>query len=217
MVLLYLPHMNYRYLFVLFTVITGLQSCIKDYSYERGPAVNSIPTVTDTSFFVDMMLDGKREVYVSGQYNYFVFFWGGAPVLNSPQIYSSGLDGSTGAPHFRFEKGFLIYTNTDTSRTLIAQRALNFFAPADYFYSDLLREDGVRLVWIDPDGTEWKTIADTLQNADNIFTITESKTNTLGAQLNGIIINALFTCKIYNNRGQSKRITKGRFRLPIWL
>lgn len=198
-------------------VLTGLSSCIKDYSREGGPGPNPVPPITDTTFFVDMAVDGEKVAYISGQNGYSLYSAGGAAIPNIPQIYICGLGANTVASSFEFKKGFLTYTIADSTRPLIAQKAMAFFAPGSYQYKDTDYLDGVRLTWTDPQGIVWNTGLVFFSDADNNFTITKTSTVSNAGQVIGIVIEAKFTCKLYISNGQSRQVRNGSFRLGFWL
>lgn len=198
-------------------IITGLSSCIKDYSREGGPGPAPVPPIPDTTYFVDMEVDGEKVVYISGQNGYALYFASGAPVPNIPQTYACGLGSNTPASSFEFKKAFLKYSIADSTRPLIAQKALAFFAPGSYLYKDTDYLDGVRITWIDPQGIAWNTGLVFSSDADNNFTITKSSTVSNAGQVTGIVVEAKFTCKLYTSSGQSKQVRNGMFRLGFWL
>ncbi len=206
-----------RYLPLLIIILTGLSSCIKDYSNEGGPGANPLPPITDTTFFVNMEADGEKVIYISGQSGYALYFAGGAAIPNVPQIYICGLGGNSPGASFEFKKSFLKYTIADTSRLLITQKALAFFATGSYQYKDTDYLDGVRLTWIDPQGTAWNTGLVFSSDVDNNFAITKTNTVSNAGQVVGIVIEAKFTCKLYTSNGQSKQVRNGTFRLGFWL
>ncbi len=213
---LYLIGMK-RYLLLWMVLLIGLSSCIKDYSQEGGPGPDPLPPITDTTFFVNMEVDSEKVVYISGQNGYALYFASGAPVPNIPQTYACGLVGNNPASSFEFKKAFLTYSIADSTRPIITQKALAFFAPGNYLYKDTDYLEGVRLTWTDPQGTAWNTGLVFSSDADNNFTITKTSTVTNAGQVIGIVMEAKFTCKLYISNGQSKQVRNGTFRLGFWL
>lgn len=206
-----------RYLPLLMVILTGLSSCIKDYSQEAGPGPDPLPPITDTTYFVNMEVDGEKVVYISGQSGYALYFASGAAIPNIPQTYICGLGANSVASSFEFKKAFLKYTTADSTRPLVAQKAMAFFTPGSYQYKDTDYLDGVRLTWTDPQGTEWNTGLVFSSDADNNFTITKTNTVSNAVQVIGIVIEAKFTCKLYTSSGQSRQVRNGTFRLGFWL
>lgn len=109
--------------------------------------------------------------------------------------------GTTG---FEIAKGFLQNYSTVSNLTF-----KTFFAVNSYPYG-YDPANGVRIAWIDAAGNEWTTNNGTGDQTGSTFNITNVADEP--GQLDYTIrVTATFTCKLYDNAGNSKTLTAGTY------
>jgi hypothetical protein len=146
------------------------------------------------------------------------------------------------SPGFQFAKGNLGF---HTIGTLPLNFTDSFFSPGNYVYSvktvdtsynylgtptdtvtlfdriytRTLLSSGISVAWEDSLGTTWETFNGSADQSGSRFTITEVKPITNGNTTDkpiGAIISATFDCLLYDNKGNSKHLTNGSFRLEAY-
>jgi hypothetical protein len=86
-------------------------------------------------------------------------------------------------------------------------------------YTRTLLSPGICVAWEDSLGTVWETFNGSADQSGSRFTITDVNPimngNTTGKPIRAII-SAAFDCLLYDDKGNSKHLTDGRFRLEAF-
>ena len=128
--------------------------------------------------------------------------------------------GLTGGP----EPGFALNIDRGLIKgysKLSATDFKNYFSPGKYSYADLkekappitsISETGIAIRWNDENGSIWRTDYGTGDQDGSKFTITRRQdiSYTWAAGSFPLRVTAEFNCKLYDNNGRSKVITKGK-------
>ncbi len=218
----------------IFLLAASIWSCKKDNSNEQPVqqhVYNQTPedtTLTDTSFYTDITINGQRVFYISGRQGS-AMYYGGTYAENYSGITNDAnthayADSSAYINFLEFGKlEFPVHTqapfNYDPAD--FNAWALSNFATGMYDYlgagSQLTVENGIVLTWTDGSGVQWKT---NIGNQDgNYFNIVKEEAIYLspGNYISGITVTAVFNCKVYDGNSHMKQITNGRLRLAVWL
>lgn len=217
-------------IFFLLTICAWTFSCTKEeLSYEQiaHNAVMQDTTVTDTSYYTDVTIDGARTFYISGQ-NGSGMYYGGSGVRYSGitntfnTLDSEGYFYNTNYIEFdKYESPQLFGAISDYNVSTFNQWINSNYAAGEYSYFDkgasLTVKNGIILVWTDKNGVKWQTNFG--DQTGSRFTISKSEV-TQGQNsgyITGVSITAIFNCKLYDNNGNMKMLSNGRLRLVLWI
>jgi hypothetical protein len=198
-------------IFVLFACLSG---CSKNMSYEPDttsvkptpqPTITPDSTITDTTIFIDITLDGNRILRIENAADTatWVIQWG--PYATDSTIYPYDRVGSffvqntgDGSPGFEFTKGRVGFHDLGG---LPADFGDSFFAPGNYTFAvkttdtsysyygipgdtitkfdqtftKTLLSDGVSILWQDGNGTLWTTFKGAATQTSSFLTISGTK------------------------------------------
>jgi hypothetical protein len=87
------------------------------------------------------------------------------------------------------------------------------------YYTKTKLSDGVSILYYDSLGTAWESFSGSAAQAGSSFIVLSAKPinngNTTGKPI-GAIVTATFDCMLYDHNGNSKHLTKGRFRQAVY-
>jgi hypothetical protein len=87
------------------------------------------------------------------------------------------------------------------------------------YYTKTKLSDGINILYYDSLGTAWETFNGTADQTGSSFTVLSAQPinngNTTGKPI-GALVTATFDCMLYDNKGNSKHLTKGRFRQAVY-
>lgn len=201
---------------LLFVLLLGIISCRKFQTNETAPINNiaSDTTLTSTTLFFDITIDGNRDFHVTQQDGYLMGNGTQQPPV-VPGFYLFSIANNTSTSSLTVHRGLFYNLNPVDS---IYSETVRLLSPARLNYlSALTIASGVTLEWRDASGTIWNTILGGGNQDGSEFKITEMQTLQLAFGIQSLIFTATFKCKLYNGAGSSKILTNGRLRMQTWI
>jgi len=210
-------------------------SCRKD-SF-NGPGSVQIPKanqpgsdtmLNDTSFYVDVTIDGVRTFYISGR-NGCDMYYGGGGLMDFSGITSDSntypaLGSYYNTSFLEFDKfDYPAHAGPPTDYDTAGYNAwaVSNYAPGTYYFysqpAQLSLFNGITLVWTNALGVQWKTNSGDESTASFQIVKEEPLYAHPGGYVKAINVSALFSCILYEPSGTPHLLTNGKFRLGIWL
>jgi hypothetical protein len=194
-------------------------SCTKESSCADCNITTTDTTLTDSTMYTDCVIDGIRYFNISGREGCGAEYWGGGSLIT--HNYFATVSGKPVTGNATNKNSLIFYRGEqliDTTKPLKAQKA-NYFAPGSYAFKTVYGVgNGVALTWTDANGRVWQTDFGNGDQTGSSFTITFTSLTVLpNGVVSGVNVSAIFSCNLYDGIGNVKKITNGRFRLPIWI
>jgi len=201
-------------------LLVYLLSCKKEYSCENCVAKTISPdtSLNDYTIFTDVVVDGTRYFNISGRDG--CGAGSGAYGNTTTHAYYANVSGKAYSGNGTFDNSLYFYKgmqSIDSSLPLKPQ-TVAYFAPGSYAYKQINSiTDGVVFTWTDNQGKEWRTDSGNANQAGSVFAINKEDFSLLNGDIHGIYIKATFSCTVYDDAGNFKKITNGRFCLLFWV
>jgi len=201
---------------LLFILLLGTFSCRKNQASETSPNNNiaSDTTLTSTTLFFDITIDGNRDFHVTQQDGYLM--GNGTmqpPVVPGFLLFSIGNSSFTSS--LRVQRGLFYNLNPVDS---VYNETIRLLSPATLAYLNLVSNtSGVILEWRDASGNTWNTVQGSGNQDGSQFKITEMQTLQVAPTVQSVIFAATFNCTLYDGAGKIKKLTKGRLRMQTWI
>lgn len=227
---------------LLFIAVITVFSCSKEKSLERDgvfpppnkPVTDTTVTVvdttviSDTSFYTDITVDGKRTIYINGQKGSALYYGGNDSVSFTGITNDSNVFTVQGVYYYANFLGFskYLYPIHDMPPSSYDSSSFNSWLLSNFAvgsYNYITRDNPpsatntILLIWTDPAGKQWTTAYGSQAGSSFIVTKEEPVYVQPGGYIIPINITATFTCKLYDIDGNVKQLTNGRFRLAMWL
>lgn len=207
---------------VLLALFVFMQGCQKEAAKETAIDFSALEQeLTDTSIFFDAVINGQREFHISMKNGYSHYWGGGAAMdVNTTGTYEAGIESNDGSNSLIFFRGALHLENNDTTLLLKNRRRMSGFDPGSYEYTaNPNATSGIILHWKDKTGKLWGTNMGLASQAGSSFVITDiykAPADPLTNIVHGILVTAVFNCRLYDSSGNFIQVSNGRMRMSVW-
>ncbi len=208
-------------------IIIGFAACQKEFSTIGKPAPTSNLPLADTTLigdstnFYDITINGTRQLHIVN-YNTDALTGANGDSLNDIiQTYDFYAD-TSGDATFEFNKGYIKRVPSDSSFLSLNQKLITEFLPGFYTYTnDFNTVDGIVIRFKDSTGKQWSTLQETADQTNSIFQIVtqlnlDPDYSSTGIS-HGIHLYCKFNCILYDDEGNSLKVTNGRLGISLWL